>query len=300
MLKILNIGGGGFLGGALLDCIGFEFSYIVYDSFLYGQFPLQHPCLRVLKADVRSQDVLSMALNDTDVVIFSLSLETDDQEQRKILVDAANFVRQKFKKRIIVCSDYSVYHNNSGISLENSRIDDSFVWSEIERIFKDETILRFGTFYGQSDIKYRLRNDLIINKFCVSAYFNDSFNCPINCFLPLIHVKDAAKYIKKIIETGVSGVFNVAASHSNMSDIGLFVAEQFNSNFKRVVLPTDLKYFLDCSRIRDKINIEPFLSVEYGVFKIKDTLYNWNDVVYDDIKYNNYEFYRNYKQQGKQ
>ena len=238
-MKILIVGGGGYIGSALIPHLvarGYEVDVI--DLFWFGNhLPENVKCINKNIFDLEKKDV-----ENYNQVIFLAGLSNDPMAE---FSPAENFIsnssapaflayicREAGVQRYIYASSCSVYgYTVNKLYDENSPAISDYPYG-ISKLQGERSViqmqndkfsviaLRQGTVSGYSP---RMRLDLVVNtmfKFAVTQK-SITVNNP-SIWRPVLSIKDAiSAYIRSIeAHQEISGVFNVASGNYTVGEIG--------------------------------------------------------------------------------
>lgn len=320
--KILVIGGGGYIGSALLPRL-LEAGYHVrlLDLLLYSTEPIQgvlsHPYLEIMQADFRQIDKVVEAMHDVDAVIHLGAIVGDPacalDEELTIEVNlmATRMIAEVAKgcgiNRFIFASTCSVYGASNEyldersalkpVSLyARSKIASEQVLLNMAATDFDPVILRFGTIYGLSG---RTRFDLVVNLLTAKAVVDGEITLyGGDQWRPFLHVADAALAIVKALEAPLSvvrkQVFNVGSDEQNytITQVGEIIQEHVQMA-KVVHLGSDTdkrNYRVNFSKIYHMLHFVPQWDVKQGVQQVIASLQSGAITNYHDAKYSNVKF----------
>jgi nucleoside-diphosphate-sugar epimerase len=285
MKKIFLIGGGGYVGSALVPKIldaGYQVT--IYDLFIYGEDVIEkHPNLSIIKGDIRNLDLLEKSLKGFDYIIHLACISNDPSfELNPKLGKSINLdcfrplieISKKMKiKRFIYASSSSVY----GIKEEKNVIetlplepltDYSKFKVECEKILSEFTsddfetvIIRPATVCGYAK---RQRLDVVVNILTNLAYNNRKIKVFGGDQLrPNIHIQDMVNIYLEVLAAKrelVNGeIFNAGYDNFKVSDIALTVKEVVGSDIEIETLPTDdnRSYHVSSDKIKKTLNFVP-------------------------------------------
>jgi nucleoside-diphosphate-sugar epimerase len=229
-MKILIIGGGGYLGIPLSNSLN-DCDVTVYDKFMYSNITYLNNNILVIKDDVSNIENYNELLNSQDIIVYLTSprlLELTDSSQLIEPISQFKKTIEAIKNknvRFIFSSSCSVYGKRNDIVDENSSTQVTSLYSELkincENILLEQNnpkfkIVRLSTLYGSSKLT---RNDVLINNLIQDIKDNK----PIEIFDPLaerphIHIKDCVRVLISIIHSDFNGkIINVGNDNLNIS-----------------------------------------------------------------------------------
>lgn len=305
-MKILVVGGAGYVGGAVTDLLKNESTneIIVFDALLFES--LYQKNVKFVYGDIRDQKLLKKYLDWADTVVWMAALVGDGACSinplitKEINLDSVEFLANNFDGKIIFFSTCSVYGAQDDLLNEDSSTDPLSVYAstklEAEKILitKNSLIFRLGTLFGIGDSYSRIRMDLVVNILTAKAITEKKLTVfGGRQFRPLLHVKDAARVIEESIFSKNQGIYNLHLENIKIIDL----AERIQRNFEDVnIEKVDIKfqdarnYQADGTKLRKDFKFRPTYSVEDGVTEIKNLILenritNINDPRYTNQKY---------------
>jgi len=294
--KVLVTGGAGYVGAILVPkLLNHGYDVRVLDLFIYGDDVFSgigdHPGLKLIRGDIRDQELLKKALTDCDAVIHLAcisndpSFELDPALGKSINYDAfaplVDIAKANGVKRFIYASSSSVY----GIKEEKDVTEDLPLlpltdYSKYKALCEEVLlkkrspgfvvlILRPSTVCGYSP---RLRLDLTVNILTNHAVNNRR----ITVFggqqmRPNIHIEDMAQvYIKSLEwpDAAIDGkIFNVGYDNFTVSEIAEKVRRVMGDDVEIVTTPTNdnRSYHVSSAKIKKELGFVADHSVEEAI-----------------------------------
>ena len=284
-MKVLIVGGVGYLGGALTDILkGSNHDVLVYDLLLYEE-SYRKP-VPFVYGDVRDEKKLRSYLDWADVVIWLAALVGDpacslnESLSKKINTESIKFLKDNFKGKIIFMSTCSVYGAAAGELNENSSLNPLSIYANTklaaEKILADSNalIFRLGTLYGVGDNFSRIRFDLVVNTLVMRAICHGK----IGIFggkqhRPLLHVRDAAYAITSCLEKNNRGIYNLHSENVTIAEI----ARRIKAFFPSLVIETsdaifqdNRDYYVSSKKAEEELEFKPNLKIEDGIKEFKN------------------------------
>jgi len=243
MAKILVTGGAGYIGSVLTPMllnVGHE--VMVLDNFMYGQTSLldccHNPLLRLVRGDVRNEDLLGSLIRQSDVIIHLACIvgapacDKDPATAKTVNLDSARTILKHRTNQPILFpntnSGYGIGQEGIFCTEETPLRPVSLygrlkVEAEQEILSRGNSIaLRLATVFG---ISPRMRLDLLVNDFVYRA-INDRFVVLFESHFKrnYIHIRDVARAFMHCIANfeAMSGrAYNVGLSDTNLSKLEL-------------------------------------------------------------------------------
>ncbi len=319
---ILVIGGGGYIGSALVPkLLEAGHRVRVLDIMLFGDTPLEgvrrHPRLQMVKADFRQVDKVVQAMQDVEAVVHlgaivgdpacsldeSLTIDVNLSSTKMI----ADLAKSHGVKRFVFASTCSVYGATSSLLDERSEVRPLGIYGHTkyasEKVLLDmgsasfmPTILRFATIYGLSG---RTRFDLVVNLLTAKAKLDGEITVHNgNQWRPFVHVEDAARAIEAVLEaplpTVAGEIFNVGSNEQNFTilQVGELIQQQVITA-QLITSETEgdrRDYRVDFSKIRNLLNYQTTWKVEEGIQQVLEAIASGRVVNYRDPQYSNVAF----------
>ncbi len=297
MKKIFLIGGGGYVGSALVPkLLDSGYQVRVYDLFIYGDDVLEeHPNLSIIKGDIRNLVLLEESLKDFDYIIHLACISNDPSFElnpelgKSINLDCfeplVKIAKKSMIKRFIYASSSSVY----GIKKEKNVVEDLLLEPltdyskfkvECEKILNKFTsdnfetvIIRPATVCGYAK---RQRLDVVVN-ILTNLAFN---NRKIKVFggeqlRPNIHIQDMVSVYLEVLKADeklVNGeTFNAGYDNFKVMDIAISVKEVIGDDINIEVFPTNdnRSYHVSSEKIKNVINFEPKFTIKDAIKDLK-------------------------------
>jgi len=299
----LVTGGSGYIGALLVQELREAGGEVrVLDSLLHGQEDIaaeqEQAGVEVIRADVRDGEARKRALADAHAVVHLAAIVGDpacaldpkasddvNVQATSALVADANEAGVERLVFASTCSNYGRMADPNVPITEDGELRPVSLYAEqkvgMEQLILGSgtgatkpTCLRFATVYG---VGRRMRFDLTVNEFTRDLWsdrelevFGEQF------WRPYIHVRDAARAIRTVLETPteqVAGqVFNAGRSGENyrkldlVEEIGKQIDRGSVSYVRRDEDPRDYKVSFD--KIRAQLGFETLMTVPDGIAEI--------------------------------
>ena len=296
-MKIFLIGGGGYVGSALVPkLINLGYEVTVYDLFIYGKEVLEkNSNLTLIEGDIRDINLLSKSLKNHDSIIHLACISNDPSFELnpklgksinldcfRPLVEVA--VKENIK-RFIYASSSSVYGikkeknvtetltlepltDYSKFKVECEKILSEFTSDEFETV-----IIRPATVCGYAkrqrlDVVVNILTNLAFNKRKIKVFGGDQLR-------PNIHIQDMANIYIEVLKAEkklVNGeIFNAGYDNFTVSDIALTVKEVIGSDIEIETLPTDdnRSYHVSSEKIKKTLNFTPKYTIKDAIRDLK-------------------------------
>ncbi len=285
MKNILIVGGAGYIGGAVTDRL-VNYNIRVYDNLLYEE-AYRKP-VDFVYGDARDVDKIGKQLKWADAVIWLAAIVGDpacnlNQDLTiEINEKCVKWVSENYDGRIVFLSTCSVYGANDTVVDEESAVNplSLYAWTKLKsekHLEKKKcTIFRLGTVYGVSDTYSRIRMDLVVNLLTAKAYSHNN----ITVFggdqhRPLIHVKDIAIAIEKVVDIESYGVFNLHSLNTTIIEL----ADVYKKHFPELKIETtgvkfqdNRTYRVSSEKAQRVFGFAPEYSVDDGISEVKELL----------------------------
>jgi nucleoside-diphosphate-sugar epimerase len=287
-VKILIVGGAGYVGGALTDILKKlpNISITVYDNLLYEDSYFKE--VDFVYGDVRDTKKLLSLLKQTDVVIWLAAIVGDSacainpHVSKEINQDSVKWLAKNFDGKIFYMSTCSVYGVNNKVLDEKSETKPLSIYASTklaaEQYLKDKNaiIFRLGTLFGVGDRFSRIRMDLVVNTFIMLAYkYNRLSVFGGDQFRPLLHVKDAAKTIAENLSSEKVGVYNLCYKNIKIKDLAYQIKTYFPDAIieqTQLVFDDIRNYRVSANKAKTELKFNPTYSLDDGIKEIKTLL----------------------------
>ena len=309
-MKILIVGGAGYVGGYVTDLlIETNNEIIIYDNLLYeDQFQKN---VNFVYGDVRDYKKIQKYFDWADTVVWMAALVGDGAcSINPVITNQVNFesvenLAKNFNGKIVFFSTCSVYGAQDNILDENSNTNPLSVYASTklsaEKILlnKNSLIFRLGTLFGIGDTFSRIRMDLVVNVLTAKAITEKKLTVfGGRQFRPLLHVKDAARMIILATESEKTGIYNLHSENIKIIDL----AERVKKKFENVLIEkVDIKfqdarnYRVNGDKLKKDFDFVPKYSVEDGVTEIKKNIFEKRIKDINDPRYTNQKYLEIFK-----
>jgi nucleoside-diphosphate-sugar epimerase len=319
--SILVIGGGGYIGSALLPkLLARGYHVRLLDCFLYGEEPIfavrNHPRLQIERADFRQIDAVVHTMQGVQAVVHlggivgDPACALDENLTIEVNLSATRMITEVARghgiRRFVFASSCSVYGESDEILDERSLTNPISLYARskiaCERVLLGmrspsftPVVLRFATIYGLSG---RTRFDLVVNLLAAKAVADGVITVfGPSQWRPFIHVDDAATAVVDVLEadeTQLSGIFNVGCEDQNctLGDLGRLIQSIVPAAELRCTSDNvDARnYRVSCRRIREQLGFQPKWTLSQGIEQVVEALRNGDVVNYRDPQYSNVQY----------
>lgn len=290
-MNILCGGGAGFIGSELIPVLlklGHEVQVI--DLLWFGNYLPKE--VNIVKKDLF--DCIEEDFRGIDVFIFLAGLSNDPMAEYS---PANNFTsngalpsylaylcRKAKVKRFIYASSASVYGFTDKVCTEEDRAISDYPYGISKLLgeqvlqFQDESfsvvVLRQGTVCGVSS---RMRFDLIVNTMFKTALTEGKIvvNNP-DIWRPLYDIRDCVESYVKVLESNVSGIFNIGAENLTVLQIASVIK-------KTIMQEMGIEISLEVKNVPDRRNYKISFDKARDVLNFK-AKYTVKDIVKNLIK----------------
>ncbi len=304
-MKVLVVGGAGYVGGAVTDLLSATpHSVRVFDALLYEE-SYRKP-VDFAYGDVRDAAALRPHLAWADAVVWLAALVGDPacalnpDVSVAINQEATRSLAESFDGRIIFLSTCSVYGAQSSVLTESSPLKPLSVYAvtklEAERSLagKNALTFRLGTLFGIGDLYSRIRLDLVVNTLTVRAHRAGTVKVyGGEQFRPLLHVRDAARAVVEGLDSAHVGVFNLHRENIRIIDL----AERVRLHFPdlrieqtSMTFEDTRNYQVSSDAARRLLGFAPRFSIDDGIVEIQRLLDTGRLKDVDNPRYTNQGF----------
>ena len=305
MLKVLVVGGAGYVGGAVTDLLQrASYQVRVYDNLLYED-SFRKPVDFVF-GDVRDRDALRAQLKWADAVVWLAAIVGDGACQLNpdltvaINEESVKWLSENYDGRIIFMSTCSVY-GAQDLELDEdapkkplSLYAATKLKAESFLANKNAVVFRLGTLFGVGDEFARIRMDLVVNTLTVRAHTAGKVHVfGGDQFRPLLHVKDVARAVEVSLMGPHRGVYNIARQNVRIIDL----AYQIRNHFPDCLIEkTDMpfqdtrNYRVSSRKALDGFGFKSAHSIDDGIEEVKFLVETHRIKDLDDSRYSNQKF----------
>jgi nucleoside-diphosphate-sugar epimerase len=309
-MKVLVVGGAGYLGGAVTDLLkDSAHEFRVYDALLYEE-SYRKP-VPFVYGDVRDRERLKEQLCWADAVIWLAALVGDGAcaLNPDISVDlnqtSVQWLAENFDGRIIFMSTCSVYGAQDKELDESSPVNPLSVYAitklaaENHLASNNAIVFRLGTLFGISDEFARIRLDLVVNTLTMRAHSLGKISVfGGEQFRPLLHVRDAAAAAVDNLTTSARGIYNLARQNVRIIDL----AYQVRMHFPDLVVEQTPMHFQDSRNYRassrkaqQELGFKANVSIDTGIEELQQLLETGRLKQLDNPRYTNQTFLSTYQ-----
>jgi nucleoside-diphosphate-sugar epimerase len=283
-MKILVVGGAGYVGGGIVDTLSKENEITVYDSLIYES--AYRKDVNFIYGDIRDYKKINSILNNFDAVVWLAALVGDGACSinptltHEINSETVKNLVKNFNGKIIFLSTCSVYGAQEGVLDENSEVNPLSEYASSKLIAEkyleesDAIIFRLGTLFGISDQFSRIRLDLVVNILTTKALVDKKMSVfGGDQWRPLLHVKDVANAIEHNISSNTKGIFNLHYKNFKIIEI----AEKIKEKIPDVSIETTPLPFQDARNYQvssDKLKLETGFEASIELTQGIEEMYN--------------------------
>ena len=296
--NIFITGGAGYVGSALVPKLLTEgYKVTVFDLMIYGQNVIKpHKNLKIIKGDIRDQNLIKKNVVNTDAVIhlacisndptFELNKKLGQDIIFKAFEPLVKISKESGIKRFIFASSSSVYgikkekNVNEEMKLE-PLTDYSKFKAECEKVLKKyqssdftTVTIRPATVCGFAP---RQRLDLVVNILTNLAYHKRSITVfGGNQLRPNIHIDDMVEAYLLLLKTPNNKIagktFNAGYENFSVEKLSLDVKSVIGDDVKLVFSKTDdnRSYHISSEKIRNELGFVPKKNIRDAAQDLKN------------------------------
>lgn len=283
-MKVLIVGGAGYIGGALTDILlETKHEIRVYDALLFEESYLKE--VPFVFGDIRNKKHLKEQLKWADAVVWLAALVGDGacainpEISTELNQDMVKWLAENYDGRIVFMSTCSVYGEHDKILDENAPTNPLSVYASTKLAAEDylknknAIIFRLGTIFGLGDNYSRIRLDLVLNTLTTRAIIDGKIKVfGGEQWRPLLHVRDAAQAVADNLETTHTGVYNLHNENVKIIDLARDVKKHIPKLEMEIV---DIKfqdarnYKVDSSKAVKTFGFKPKYTADDGIKEVK-------------------------------
>lgn len=280
-MKVLVVGGAGYVGGHLVDeLLEVGHQVRVFDSLLYEEAYLKE--VDFIFGDVNDHLSVNEQLKWADSVIWLAAVvgdpacALDPEVTVQTNVESVKNLVANFDGKILFPSTCSIYGAQEGLLTENSPFDPLSLYAETkiraERVLqesgRDVLIFRLGTLFGLSDAFARLRVDLVLNVLTIRAIQTGQMSVfGGKQFRPLLHVRDVATAMIPEVNTRSTGTYNLHAENMTILSLAEKIQEYVPSAIKLSdsTFQDSRNYAVSSDLVSKDLGFVPTLTTDDGI-----------------------------------
>ena len=283
-MKILIVGGAGYIGGALTDILlKTKHEIRVYDALLFEESYLKD--VPFIYGDIRNKEHLKQQFKWADAVVWLAALVGDGacalnpEISTELNQDMVKWLAENYNGRIIFMSTCSVYGEHDKVLDEKAPTNPLSVYASTKLAAEDylknknAIIFRLGTIFGLGDNYSRIRLDLVLNTLTTRAIVDGKIKVfGGEQWRPLLHVRDAAQAVADNLESSHTGVYNLHKDNVKIIDLAKEVKKHIPKLEMEIV---DIKfqdarnYKVDSSKATKTLGFSPKYTAEDGIKEVK-------------------------------
>lgn len=307
-MKVLIVGGAGYVGGGIVDLLSKENEVTVYDSLIYENSYRKN--VDFIFGDIRDYKKINNILDQYDAVIWLAALVGDGAcainpaLTHEINSETVKNLAKNFKGKIVFLSTCSVYGAQEGILDESSEVNPLSEYASSKLIAEkyladsDSIIFRLGTLFGIGDKFSRIRLDLVVNILTTKAYIDKKMSVfGGEQWRPLLHVKDVANAIAHTLDTQTNGVFNLHYKNFKIIEIANEIKNKINDvEIETTPLPFQdaRNYQVSSDKLKDATGFQATVNLIQGINEMYELISSNRIKDINDPRYSNQNFLQKY------
>jgi len=307
-MKVLIVGGAGYVGGGIVDLLSKENEVTVYDSLIYENSYRKN--VDFIFGDIRDYKKINNILDQYDAVIWLAALVGDGAcainpaLTHEINSETVKNLAKNFKGKIVFLSTCSVYGAQEGILDESSEVNPLSEYASSKLIAEkyladsDSIIFRLGTLFGIGDKFSRIRLDLVVNILTTKAYIDKKMSVfGGEQWRPLLHVKDVANAIAHTLDAQTNGVFNLHYKNFKIIEIANEIKNKINDvEIETTPLPFQdaRNYQVSSEKLKDATGFQATVDLTQGIDEMYELISSNRIKDINDPRYSNQNFLQKY------
>jgi len=307
-MKILVVGGAGYVGGGIVDTLSKKNEITVYDSLIYESAFRKD--VNFIYGDIRDYKKINSILNNFDAVVWLAALVGDGACSinptltHEINSETVKNLVKNFNGKIIFLSTRSVYGAQEGVLDENSEVNPLSEYASSKLIAEkyleesDAIIFRLGTLFGISDQFSRIRLDLVVNILTTKALVDKKMSVfGGDQWRPLLHVKDVANAIEHNISSDTKGIFNLHYKNFKIIEIAEKIKEKIpDVSIETTPLPFQdaRNYQVSSDKLKRETGFEASIELTQGIEEMYNLISSNRIKDINDPRYSNQNFLQTY------
>ena len=307
-MKVLIVGGAGYVGGGIVDLLSKENEVTVYDSLIYENSYRKN--VDFIFGDIRDYKKINNIFDQYDAVIWLAALVGDGAcainpaLTHEINSETVKNLAKNFKGKIVFLSTCSVYGAQEGILDESSEVNPLSEYASSKLIAEkyladsDSIIFRLGTLFGIGDKFSRIRLDLVVNILTTKAYIDKKMSVfGGEQWRPLLHVKDVANAIAHTLDTQTNGVFNLHYKNFKIIEIANEIKNKISDvEIETTPLPFQdaRNYQVSSNKLIDATGFQATVDLTQGINEMYELISSNRIKDINDPRYSNQNFLQKY------
>ena len=307
-MKILVVGGAGYVGGGIVDTLSKKNEITVYDSLIYESAFRKD--VNFIYGDIRDYKKINSILHNFDAVVWLAALVGDGACSinptltHEITSETVKNLVKNFNGKIIFLSTCSVYGAQEGVLDENSEVNPLSEYASSKLIAEkyleesDAIIFRLGTLFGISDQFSRIRLDLVVNILTTKALVDKKMSVfGGDQWRPLLHVKDVANAIEHNISSDTKGIFNLHYKNFKIIEIAEKIKEKIpDVSIETTPLPFQdaRNYQVSSDKLKRETGFEASIELTQGIEEMYNLISSNRIKDINDPRYSNQNFLQTY------
>ena len=307
-MKILVVGGAGYVGGGIVDTLSKKNEITVYDSLIYES--AYRKDVHFIYGDIRDYKKINSILNNFDAVVWLAALVGDGACSinptltHEINSETVKNLVKNFNGKIIFLSTCSVYGAQEGVLDENSEVNPLSEYASSKLIAEkyleesDAIIFRLGTLFGISDQFSRIRLDLVVNILTTKALVDKKMSVfGGDQWRPLLHVKDVANAIEHNISSDTKGIFNLHYKNFKIIEIAEKIKEKIpDVSIETTPLPFQdaRNYQVSSDKLKLETGFEASIELNQGIEEMYNLISSNRIKDINDPRYSNQNYLQTY------
>ena len=307
-MKVLIVGGAGYVGGGIVDLLSKDNEVTVYDSLIYENSYRKN--VNFIFGDIRDYKKINNILKEYDAVIWLAALVGDGAcainpaLTQEINSETVKNLVKNFKGKIVFLSTCSVYGAQEGVLDENSEVNPLSEYASSKLVAEkyledaDAIIFRLGTLFGVGDQFSRIRLDLVVNILTTKAYIDKKMSVfGGEQWRPLLHVKDVANAIGHTLDTQTNGIFNLHYKNFKIIEIANEIKNKMSDvEIETTPLPFQdaRNYQVSSDKLKDVTGFEAVVDLSQGINEMHQLISSNRIKDINDPRYSNQNFLQTY------
>jgi nucleoside-diphosphate-sugar epimerase len=307
-MKVLIVGGAGYVGGGIVDLLSKDNEVTVYDSLIYENSYRKN--VNFIFGDIRDYKKINNILKEYDAVIWLAALVGDGAcainpaLTHEINSETVKNLVKNFKGKIVFLSTCSVYGAQEGVLDENSEVNPLSEYASSKLVAEkyledaDAIIFRLGTLFGVGDQFSRIRLDLVVNILTTKAYIDKKMSVfGGEQWRPLLHVKDVANAIGHTLDTQTNGIYNLHYKNFKIIEIANEIKNKMSDvEIETTPLPFQdaRNYQVSSDKLKDVTGFEAAVDLSQGINEMHQLISSNRIKDINDPRYSNQNFLQTY------
>ena len=269
MIKVLVIGGGGFIGSHVADRLTEEGYEVIIFDIVHSRYLANNQ--KMVVGNITDREALDEAISGVEIV-YHFAAIADISESKKDPVQCVNYnilgtinileACRKFKiKRFVFSSSIYVYSQHGSFYRSTKQACELLIQNYSDEFHLDFTILRYGSLYGSRANNFNFIHKSIEQALLEGKIERKGDGSEVRDY---INVIDASKASVKVLDKKYKNSFLMVSGHQSIkiSDLLFMIKEIMDESIEIIYKKGSLEAHYQITPYNFKPNIAKKISIE--------------------------------------